>query len=111
MQSTIIEVNDNDLTALLGETKLPIFVVIWGNGCVPCDLLEPIIEDLAEEFQDKILFCKMNITDNLEMAIKYKIRSVPTILILQDGIVKGRIIGLHNKLVIKTIIETVRQTE
>ena len=105
MLSQIRDLNDENLTTLLEKTEQPVLIDFWGDGCPPCQQLDPIIEELAQEFKDKIVFCKMNIIENLEMAIRYNIRSVPTLLIFGDGEIKGRIIGLHNKTTIKFIIE------
>lgn len=98
--------NDSDFTYILKNSKLPVLVDFWGTGCAPCKLIEKTIDEIAKEYKNKINVIKINVIENLEIGQAYNIRSIPTILILKNGKVAGRIIGLHNKSAIVKLIET-----
>ena len=68
----------------------------WAPWCGPCRMLTPIIEELAENFKDKVTIGKVNVVDNRELALKYNISAIPTILIFKNGKLEKQIIGLRD---------------
>lgn len=72
------------------------FVVVdcWAPWCGPCRMLAPVIEDMARDYAGKIVFAKLNVDHNTLTANRYRIESIPTLLILADGREVGRIIGV-----------------
>ena len=64
----------------------------WAPWCGPCRMLTPIIEELAENFKDKVTVGKVNVDDNRELALKYNISAIPTILIFKNGRLAKQII-------------------
>ena len=68
----------------------------WAPWCGPCRMLTPIIEELAENFKDKVTIGKVNVDDNRELALKYNISAIPTILIFKNGKLEKQIIGLRD---------------
>lgn len=68
----------------------------WAPWCGPCRMLTPIIEELAENFKDKVTVGKVNVDDNRELALKYNISAIPTILIFKNGKLAKQIIGLRD---------------
>lgn len=68
----------------------------WAPWCGPCRMLTPIIEELAENFKDKVTVGKVNVDDNRELALKYNISAIPTILIFKNGRLAKQIIGLRD---------------
>ena len=68
----------------------------WAPWCGPCRMLTPIIEELAENFKDKVTVGKVNVDDNRELALKYNISAIPTILIFKNGKLEKQIIGLRD---------------
>jgi thioredoxin 1 len=81
-------------TALSGGVSV---VDFWAEWCGPCRLIGPIIEDLSKDFDGKALIGKVNVDDNPEVAMKYGIRSIPTILIIKDGEVVDKHVGTTTK--------------
>jgi thioredoxin 1 len=69
----------------------------WAEWCGPCRMISPIIEELSREYDGKALVGKVNVDDNPEVAMKYRITSIPTILILKDGEVVDKQVGLTTK--------------
>jgi thioredoxin 1 len=85
--------NFND-TALAAGVSV---VDFWAEWCGPCRLIGPIIEDLSKEYDGKATIGKVNVDDNPEVAMKYGIRSIPTILIIKDGEVVDKHVGTTTK--------------
>jgi thioredoxin 1 len=67
------------------KSKIPVLVDFWGPRCAPCKLVEPVVDQLAEEFQGKVSFYKLNRDDNMNVAVRYNVMSIPTIIIFKDG--------------------------
>ena len=78
----------------------------WAEWCGPCRMVSPIIEELSSEYDGKALIGKVNVDDNLEISMKYGIRSIPTILFLKGGEVVDKHVGATSKQVLTQKIES-----
>ena len=81
------------------KSKIPVLVDFYSSWCPPCKMLEPILEGLeAEEgIKGKIKFVRVNVDENRELAAKYNIMSVPTLILFKNGKEEKRIVGLRSK--------------
>lgn len=77
----------------------------WAEWCGPCRVIGPIIEELSTEYNGKALIGKVNVDENPEISMKYGIRSIPTVLILKNGEVVEKQVGLTSKQVLSQKIE------
>ncbi|MFM2394454.1 MAG: Thioredoxin [Bacteroidota bacterium] len=80
-------------------------VDFWAEWCGPCKLIGPIVDDLATAYEGKVKIGKLNVDDNQEVSIKYGVRSIPTILIIKDGEVVDKHVGLTTKATLAEKIE------
>ena len=93
MITTVTKDNfDKEIT----EAKETVLVDFWAAWCMPCKMLSPIIDAVAEERKD-VKICKINIDEEQELAIRFGIMSIPTVMVFKEGEVSGKSIGLVSK--------------
>jgi thioredoxin 1 len=84
---------DDNFSAEVLKSDLPVVVDFWATWCGPCRMVAPIMEELAEKYEGKVKIGKLDVDENQQTAIKYGVRSIPTVLILKGGQVIDTIIG------------------
>ncbi len=100
----ISHTNDNDFEKDVNQSDLPVLIDFWADWCGPCKMIGPILEELSQELSDKIKIVKIDVDTNSQTAVKYSIRSIPTLMIIKGGIVKGQHIGAASKSQIQEFI-------
>ena len=90
-----IELNSNNFAQTTEEGVS--LVDFWAPWCGPCRMLSPVIDQLAQEFDGKAKICKVNSDEENDLAVKYGVRSIPTILFIKDGEVVDQLIGASPK--------------
>ena len=81
----VIEIGDQEFEAEVLKSERPVVVDFWVPWCGPCLMLAPITEKLAQEYEGRIKFCKLNVEENQNMARKYQVMSIPLLLFFRDG--------------------------
>lgn len=87
------------------ENKLPVLVDFWAPWCTPCRMVSPIIEELAKEYEGKIVVGKLNVDENPQTAGQFGVMSIPTVMILKAGKPVKSMIGAQGKDSYKKAIE------
>lgn len=93
----IIAVTDSDFENKVLKGTAPVLVDFWASWCGPCKLAEPVLEQLSEEYKDKVVITKLNVDENPKMTEKFGIMSIPTTVLFKDGKEIGRQIGFAGK--------------
>lgn len=91
------EVNESNFQQEVLESPTPVLVDFWAPWCMPCRILEPIIEKLAEENLGKLKVCRLNTNENQYIAAQYGIQGIPTLIVFNGGQEVGRNVGVMPK--------------
>ena len=94
-----ITITDDNFETEVLNSELPVLIDFWAAWCGPCKMIAPIVEELAAEYDGKVKIGKLDVDDNQQTAIKYGVRSIPTVLLLKNGEVQETIIGAVPKTV------------
>ncbi len=78
-------------------TDKPVMVDFWATWCGPCRMLTPTVDEIAEEYGDKIVVVKCNVDDADEVAMQYRVRNIPTLAFIKGGELKDKLVGLVTK--------------
>lgn len=89
-------ITDTNYSEIVGSDK-PVLIDFWATWCGPCRILTPTVDEVAEEFGDKVIVAKCNVDDAEEVAFRFGIRNIPTLLFLKGGQVMYRSIGIISK--------------
>jgi len=79
---------------VLEETTMPVMVDFWAEWCMPCKMLGPVVEKIANQYAGKVKVCKLNVDENQETAIQYGVMSIPTLIFFKNGKQVGQMVGL-----------------
>lgn len=102
---SIIHVNEKTFDSEVINSPVPVIVDFWAPWCMPCKMLEPIFEEVSKEYTNKVKFVKINTDDNIEIAQRYYISGIPTLMIFKNGKPVNQIVGFVSKKELAKFIE------
>ncbi|MBO5385041.1 thioredoxin [bacterium] len=101
----VLELNDSTFEAEVVNSSTPVLVDFWATWCGPCRKLGPVVDEIAEAYDGKVKFVKINVEESLETAKKYSISGLPSLLVFKNGEAVERMAGLMPKSTIISNIE------
>jgi thioredoxin 1 len=101
----VIHLNNGEFDTEVLKSNVPVLVDFYADWCGPCNAIAPTIEALSNEFEGKVKFVKVNVDSNQEVASRYAIMSIPTIMLFENGRVEDSIVGAYPASVYKQHIE------
>lgn len=100
-----IAVNDDNFDQIVLQSETPVLVDFWAPWCHPCLMLAPILDELAEEYSGRISIVRVDVDQNLKIAAKYSIMSIPTLLLFKKGQPVSNIVGFRPKAELKRSLD------
>jgi thioredoxin len=83
----------------------PVVVDFWANWCAPCHVMTPILRDMAERFEDRIIFAKVDVQSSRDLAQQFSVKSIPTLILFRNGKEWDRLNGVHSRSELNKLFE------
>ncbi|GIS56273.1 MAG: thioredoxin [Candidatus Neomarinimicrobiota bacterium] len=106
MSNNTVEITDGNFEKLVLKSEKLVIVDFWAEWCGPCKAITPILDEISNEFGDKVLIGKVNVDEVKEIPVKYGIRSIPTLLFFSNGEITRQEVGLQSK---QTLVDNITQ--
>jgi len=97
MSENIVYIEGDNWESEVLKSDLPVLVDFWAEWCGPCRAIAPILDELAEELAGKAKIAKVDVDKNPQLAGQFGIRSIPTLLVMKDGVVQEQMVGGQSK--------------
>ncbi len=107
MGDGIIHVSDSTFEEQVLNSQSPVLVDYWAAWCGPCKMIAPILDEIADEYADKLTIAKINIDENQLTPQKYAVRGIPTLMIFKNGEIAGSKVGAMSKSQLSAFIDSV----
>ena len=89
----VIDVSNQNFEEEVIKSNLPVLVDLWAPWCGPCRMVSPVVDKLAERYNSKVKFCRLNVDENPQIAAKYKVMAIPTLILFKGGEAVDTVIG------------------
>jgi thioredoxin len=106
VSGNIVYLTDDSFEDEVVKAEGPVLVDYWADWCGPCKMIAPILDEIAEEYKDKIKIAKLNIDENPGTPPKYGIRGIPTLMLFKDGNVEATKVGAVSKSQLTAFIDS-----
>lgn len=107
MSDKTVELTAENFESEVLQSDQPVLVDFWAVWCAPCRMIAPIVEEIAADYEGKIKVAKLNVDDHGQIAARYNVRGIPTLLLFQNGQVAEQMVGAGSK---KSIVNMVEKT-
>jgi len=97
LSTDVLNVTDANFEDEVLKSALPVLIDFWAEWCMPCRMIAPTVENIAQTYTDKLKVAKMNVDENMKTPSKYGIRGIPTLLLFKGGELKETIVGAQSR--------------
>ena len=94
---SIINITNENFESEVLKADKPVLVDFWAEWCGPCKMIAPILEQVAEEYKDRLILAKLDVEENQNIAMQYAVRSIPTLMLFKGGEVQAQHVGMLSK--------------
>ena len=106
MSENIVHTSDDSFEADVLQSDKPALVDFWAEWCGPCKMIAPMLDEAADEYSDRMSVVKLNVDENPNIAQKFGIRSIPTLILFKDGAVQAQKLGAMSKSQLTEFLDT-----
>ncbi len=106
MSNKIIYTSDSNFESDVLKSDIPVLVDFWAEWCGPCKMIAPILDEIADEYADKVRVAKLNIDENTAVPPKYGIRGIPTLILFKNGNIEATQVGAVSKSQVTAFIDS-----
>ena len=103
---SIVHVSDETFESKVLQASRPVLVDFWAEWCGPCKAIAPILEQIAVDFQDRLDIAKVDVEGRQSTAMKYGIRSIPTLMLFKGGVVEAQHVGIVSKEQLQKLLDS-----
>jgi thioredoxin 1 len=103
----VVQVTDQNFESTVGAAQQPVLVDFWATWCAPCKMLKPVVEELAKEYEGRVVVAELDVDANPNVASKFGVLSIPTLILFRAGKPAQRIVGYQPKATLRQKIDAV----
>ncbi len=101
----IVTITESNFQTEVLDATLPVLLDFWASWCGPCRMLSPVVDRIAEEYEGKVKVGKVNVDEEMTLAMRFQVGSIPTLLVFKDGKVVNQSVGVIPKEKIEALIK------